>query len=135
MPLEVFSCPIDGRDEPDLLIISRSQNEKRVLEGVTGGHRELGLYFSPSKGLQAARWKRCRFNLDHEHPEEWELYRESYVKEMRESYKRHRQAWLTLLSWQRVVIACSVKDHERSARFVLADEILRKLGANYLGEI
>ena len=124
-----------GYDDTDALVLSRKHVKKSELEGYPGGHRGIAAYFTPSAALQKQRWKACRFNLDHEHPEEWEAYAEAYKREMRESYKRHPVAWTTLLSWERVVLLCSGANPERSVRVVLARDVLTKLGARYEGEL
>jgi hypothetical protein len=124
-----------GSDDPDILSLSRSHNKKVVKDGWPGGHRGIGVYFSPSAGLQNVRYQRCGFHLANEHPEEWQLYADAYVREMRDSYRKHREAWDTLLSWQRVVLVCNSETPERSVRRVLASDVLRALGATYLGEL
>ncbi len=133
MPLVVLTA-LAGADDPDVLVLSRKHVKKSELDGYPGGHRGIAAHFTPSAGLQAARWKRCRFNLDHEHPEEWDEYVEGYKRELRASYKQHPMAWTTLLSWQRVVLVCSGPSPERAVRVVLAG-ILEKLGASYAGEL
>lgn len=134
MPLIVHTA-IAGIDDPDVLIISRKFNEKRATEGFPDGHRGVAIHFCPSKRLQAARWKRCRFNLEHEAPEEWELYEREYIAEMRLSYKSARWAWDQLLTWDRVVLVSNDEDAQRSARTVLGQVILGSLGAKYTGEL
>lgn len=136
MPLIVHTAPL-GHEDPDVLIISRKFNELRVADGQPGGHRDVGIHFCPSKRLQSARWRRCRFNLNHETPEEWEQYVSDYVAEMRKSYISTRKAWDTVLGWERVVIASSGDEGgaDRSPRAVLAQNILEKLGASYMGEL
>jgi len=124
-----------GCDDADVLIISRKLNEKIVADGWPDGHRGVALHFCPSKRLQAARWKRCRFNLEHETEDEWLQYEQEYTAEMRESYRHNRVAWDTLLSWQRVVIVSREDNAEKSPRVVLARSILTKLGAQYMGEL
>lgn len=134
MALQVFTGRM-GIDDPDILIISRKFNDAAVKDGARHGHRDVGLYFAPSKALQNARWKRCRFKLEHEWPDEWERYVSDYKLEMRESYRKHRAVWETVLSWERVVIVSNDENPERSARTVLARDILSKCGAVYLGEL
>jgi uncharacterized protein YeaO (DUF488 family) len=134
MPLQVFSA-VAGFDDPDALVLSRKHVKKSELDGYPGGHRGIAAYFTPSAALQNARWRRCRFNLEHEHPEEWEQYVEGYIREMRASYKQQPVAWTTLLSWERVVLVCSGPSPERSVRLVLARDVLTKLGATYGGEL
>lgn len=132
MPLIVFTAKLSDTvlDNPDALVISRKFNEKRWADG---GHRGIAVHFCPSKGLQAARYKRCRFLLENETPDEWELYERQYTEEMRRSYREHRLAWEMLLGWERVVLVRD-DDAPRSARVVLA-AILVKLGASYGGEL
>lgn len=64
----------------------------------------------------------------------WDLYREAYTLEMRESYRRHRPVWDALLARERVVLVCYCTDARRCHRSVLA-EILAKLGAINEGEL
>ena len=63
-----------------------------------------------------------------------EEYIEKYMQMMRESYKRYKRAWTTLLNGDRVVLCCYCKPGDFCHRLLLA-EILEKLGAEYCGEI
>jgi len=134
MPLIVHTA-IAGSDDPDALVISSRHVKKCTLDGFPMGHRGVAAAFTPSAGLQASRYRACRFNLENEFPEEWEAYVEAYKLEMRKSYRNHPMAWTTLLSWQRVVLLCSGTNPERAVRVVLARDVLAKLGATYAGEI
>lgn len=120
---------------PDKLSISRSENKELVKAGKVGGHRGVGDYLAPSAGLQARRYKRCRFLLENETEEEWLSFVDDYVKELRESYKRHRLAWEAVLSWERVIIGCNSDQPQRAPRVVLGRDVLVKLGASYGGEL
>lgn len=120
---------------PDKLSISRSENKELVKLGQVGGHRGIGDYLAPSGALQARRYKRCRFQLENETEEERLSFVDDYVKELRESYRRNRLAWEVLLGWDRVIIGCNGERSDRSARVVLARDVLLKLGARYAGEL
>ena len=63
----------------------------------------------------------------------WDLYREAYTMEMRESYRRSRPAWDALLARESVTLVCYCTDPARCHRTVLAS-ILAKLGAINEGE-
>lgn len=65
----------------------------------------------------------------------WEAYEPAYLAEMRESYRRHPDAWLKLLARPRVVLVCYCADALRCHRFLLAEKVLRKLGADARGEL
>lgn len=134
MSLIVNTAPL-GFDDPDILIISRKFNDKAALDGVPGGHREVGIHFCPSKRIQAARYRRCRFIIANETPDEWEQYAQDYISEMRESYRRTRKVWNEVLQWERVVIVSRDDDAVRSPRTLLAQVILPTLGAKYMGEL
>lgn len=135
MSLQVFTSILGHCDDPDTLIISRKQNQIREDEGFVGGHRTIGIYFSPSGELQKRRMRTCGFKLENETDQQWRAFADAYREEMRKSYVRHRQAWKLLLSWQRVVIVSRETEAPRSARTVLAQFILPTLGAEYRGEI
>jgi hypothetical protein len=64
----------------------------------------------------------------------WQWYVPRYLDEMRDSYRRHRDAWLRTLARPRVVFAC-VCPSARCHRVLLAGEIFVKLGACYVGEL
>jgi len=134
VPLVVHTAPL-GFDDSDILIISKSHNQKVVADGWPGGHRGIGLYFSPDGQLQKLRMQRCGFKLEHETDAQWRKYFDDYVLQMRQSYRKNRQAWDTLLSWGRVVIVSRELEPPRSPRTVLAQFILPKLGASYAGEL
>ena len=63
----------------------------------------------------------------------WEDYVRAYTHEMRQSYRRHPEAWAAVLARREVTLVCYCADPERCHRTVLAG-ILAKLGANVRGE-
>lgn len=67
--------------------------------------------------------------------EEWAVFAERYLAEMRASYKANRQTWDWLLSQDRVVLVCYCPQRDRCHAGLLASEVLPKLGAVYEGEI
>lgn len=98
---------------PDWLDVSRDGNTARADAGEVGGHRGLGLWFSPSQGEESA---------------------EQYTVEMRTSYTLVRAAWDRLLSRSNVTLVCPCTNAATCHRRVLAG-ILVKLGAVDAGEI
>jgi len=100
------------------------------------GAREIGRYFSPSPELLYPFLRKRRQGA--EDADTWERYRVLYIAEMRESYRRHRPAWLRLLGWKTVTLQCMcdlTNGSKRCHRIVLAEDVLLKLGAAYAGEI
>jgi hypothetical protein len=67
--------------------------------------------------------------------ESWRAYVSRYLAEMRESYRRHRAAWDTLLARERVVLVCYCVDPEQCHRYLLRSRILPALGAVDAGEV
>jgi hypothetical protein len=65
----------------------------------------------------------------------WEIYREAFVAEMRESYRRDRGPWQRLLARSRVVLVCYCPDAEHCHRALLGRVILPALGATWCGEL
>ena len=65
----------------------------------------------------------------------WALYREAYLMEMRESYRRDRGAWERLLARERTCLVCYCVDAEHCHRRILGAHILPRLGAVWCGEL
>lgn len=65
----------------------------------------------------------------------WALYREAYLMEMRESYRRDRGPWERLLARERVVCVCFCTTPMQCHRYLLGAVILPKLGAVWCGEV
>lgn len=129
MTLEVQTARINYRGE-GWLDITRAQ---KMAPATAGGHLGIGLAFAPSSRL-------LRFYLERKREsgltdKEWLAYVEQYTDEMRSSYKRNRAPWETLLSMPKAVLVCFCKDPTRCHRGILAQWILPKLGAKYMGEI
>ncbi len=134
MALVVATARMGYKADQDWLDVTLQGNERRIDKNPDEpmGHRRIGFCFAPSPGivypyLSERKWGR-------ETPELWVKYVEDYTAEMRQSYKRYRQAWDLLLSWERVVLLCMCTNHERCHRTVLGG-ILGKLGATFEGEI
>jgi len=121
MTLRLFTARMGIRD-PDYLDITRTGNERR---GEPGGHRGIGMAFAPSGSIL---WPAKRGELTDAQ------YRVLYTAEMRDSYRRNRAAWDTLLGWERVALLCFCHERERCHRGILAG-ILARLGAYDGGEI
>lgn len=65
----------------------------------------------------------------------WALYREAYLLEMRESYRRDRGPWERLLKRERVCLVCFCVDGAHCHRALLGGVILPRLGAEWCGEV
>ncbi len=63
----------------------------------------------------------------------WEDYVHAYTHEMRQSYRRHPEAWSAILARKSITLLCYCADPERCHRTILAG-ILAKLGASVRGE-
>jgi uncharacterized protein YeaO (DUF488 family) len=128
MALRVYTARLPhhrqpGYVGPDALDISR---------GSGGG---AGDPFAPSRALlnAANACKRRLRGRDQDLDFLFAWYRELYVEEMRDSYRRHYAAWRALLARPSVVLCCycgSARCHRR----LLAD-ILVRLGAVDGGEL
>lgn len=131
MSLNVHTARMGIRD-PDYLDITRAGADKRPEP-----HRGIGSFFAPSRYLlNHYLWLKGKSTGDGELSDlEWLDYRKRYIAEMRASYGSFRAHWVTLLSWNRVVLVCFCQDPTRCHRTVLAYDILPKLGATYRGEI
>lgn len=66
--------------------------------------------------------------------EQWAAYVEAFTQEMRESYRRDREAWGAILCRPEVTLCCYCTDPERCHRTILARAIFPALGATYAGE-
>lgn len=133
MTLQVFTAPLAYKGD-DRLNVSRRNNEDRV-----------GLVFAPSetilspmlalRGLHAGLREK---DVDREHLKSiwvntWILYREAYTHEMRQSFRRHEQAWKELLGRQTVTLCCFCPAPGYCHRTVLA-KILGTMKAQVCGE-
>lgn len=120
MTLHVHTARMGYRG-PDWLDVTLGGNRRRP---EPGGHRGVGLAFAPSRELlESGRAGRVSSSR----------YAELYTAEMRASYREHRSAWDTVLSWERVVLLCFCTDAARCHRSVLAG-IFGRLGAVVEGE-
>ncbi len=63
-----------------------------------------------------------------------DVYRESYIEEMRKSYRNNRSIWEEYLSRDRITLVCHCQPGEFCHR-IIAAELLVKCGAIYIGEI
>lgn len=132
MTLEVFTAKLGYRDSNDWLDITRGQ----LTNETPGGHLGIGLAFAPSLALLRHYLKARTESADNVLPDDvWGRYTQSYLVEMRESYKHKRRCWDELLARDRVVLLCFCKDPEiQCHRHVLARQILPTLGAKFCTE-
>lgn len=94
---------------------------------------ELGKAFAPSWMLLRPFLAKRKADLLTER--DWLDYVARYTDEMRTSFRRHGDAWESLLARERVVLVCFCTDPERCHRTVLGRDILTKLGAGFAGEL
>lgn len=93
--------------------------------------REIADAWPPVAGSGA---RLVRLKADDIERRAWSAYVPAFEQEMRESYRRHPEAWRALLARVRVVLVCYCTDPERCHRTLLAG-ILGKLGADVRGEL
>lgn len=129
MTLQVHTARMGYKASDDWLDVTRAQKSNKT----DGGHLGIGLAFAPSARLlsQYLDRKRAEGLTDRQ----WLAYVEAYTAEMRESYRRNKAPWNTLLSMPRAVCLCFCVESARCHRTVLAQQILPKLGAKYMGEL
>ena len=130
--LEIFtgrmSCHgVKGYRGPDALNITR---------GSGGG---LGLYFAPSRDLlnEGLRLKRAAKKDAGKLAEAWSWYETKFIEEMRAQWKDplFRGALNSLLGRKTVTLLCYCGGRQkRCHRFLVAESVLVKLGATYMGE-
>ena len=114
MPLHVYTAQLGTYQGPDALDVT--------IKSSTG----LGRVFAPTRWDMVMGVKRGRVNQ--------EAYQQWYLDVLRDSYRRHRQEWDTLLSRRRVVLLCYCPPGAFCHRLILAD-VLGKLGAELRGEL
>lgn len=66
--------------------------------------------------------------------ETWRLYSAAFTREMKSSYREHRDAWDRLLEKERCVLTCYCVSAELCHRTLVA-RMLAKLGAMNMGEL
>lgn len=134
MTLAIYTARMGYKLDQDWLDITRAQRTNQT----DGGHRGIGLSFAPSIALLKHYLKLRSDDIDPGRElsgEEWERYSQSYMVEMRESYARRRPVWNRLMTWDRVVLLCFCTSPIHCHRHVLAQQILPKLGASFMGEL
>lgn len=131
MPLIVHTARM-GFKGADWLDITRKGAKERP---EPGGHRDMGAAFAPSAKLLNEFLKKRQSRPDGETDREWLDYVARYTSEMRASYVANRETWNRLLALDHVVLVCFCPEASRCHRTVLAQQILPKLGASYMGEL
>ncbi len=131
MPLIVHTARSSAMPIADALHVSIPGNEE---VGDSFGHRGIGWAFCPTKQLRDQY--RAKVAKGEDSDRFWLNCCRFYVERMRLSYQRNRPAWLTLLSWQHVVLIGEEKEARRCFSTVLVDEVLKKMpGVQYMGEL
>ncbi len=97
------------------------------------GHRGIGFAFTPTRQLREQYQQRVKAGTDTDRY--WLNCCEFYVQRMRLSYRNNRQPWMTLLSWSHVVLIGEEPEASRCFSTVLVQEVLKKMGAKYMGEL
>ena len=86
-----------------------------------------GRPFAPDRWDMVLGARRGRLSAD--------AYRAYYLELMRESYRQHREVWTTVLARDEVTLLCYCAAATPFChRYILAREILPRLGARYCGE-
>lgn len=119
-----------SRGGDDYLDITRAGSER---SSIPGGHRGMGEAFAPSRPLLNT-YLRLRKEQGDLTDRQWLDYASRYIAEMRVSYRSKRDVWEKLLSLERVCLCCACRDCNRCHRVLLARDVLRPLGATYMGE-
>jgi uncharacterized protein YeaO (DUF488 family) len=115
---------------PEYLDITRAGAERSQ---EPGGHRGMGAAFAPSRPLLNTYLHLAKRGALTDR--NWLDYATRYLDEMRVSYKSNRAAWDKLLSLQCVTLCCACRDGSRCHRRLLAEDVLKKMGATYMGEL
>lgn len=130
MTLIVHTARASAMPIADALHVSIPANEAI---GDHFGHRKIGWAFCPTRQLREQYLSRVAKGQDTDRF--WRNCVRFYRERMQHSYRRHQQAWQTLLSWERVVLIGEQSEARRCFSVVLAEDVLTKLGATYAGEI
>ena len=86
-----------------------------------------GRPFAPDRWDMVLGARRGRLSAD--------AYRAYYLELMRASYRQHREVWTTVLARDEVTLLCYCPAATPFChRYILAREILPRLGARYCGE-
>ncbi len=118
-PCQVWTAKVNVYNGDDQLIVTRYLIND-----------PLGVLFAPSKGiLDRALAARKRGELEGE----WPVFKEAYLREMRQFYKTNRKAFQTVLRRSEVTLLCFCPDPAFCHRTLLAG-IMQKLGAEVRGE-
>jgi len=96
-------------------------------------HRKAAKRKGATPDFVAARLAAAE-RYDQEVDSAWPAYVEAYTEEMRQSYRRQREAWERLLAAPTRTLACYCTDAARCHRTLLAS-MLVKLGARSMGEV
>lgn len=129
MPVIVHTAHL-SRGGADYLDITRAGAE-RCKEA--GGHRGMGEAFAPSRPLLNT-YLRLRKEQGELTDRQWLDYAARYTAEMRVSYRTKQASWKLLLALESVTLCCMCGDPTRCHRSVLAYDVLRRMGAKYMGE-
>lgn len=151
MSLQVFTSRISCCD-PDRLDVTRKSGETglflapswRILKPALEARKEVDALMQDALSarerdpriIQAGQdeWNFARA-AEALAESSWERYRDDYLHEMRQSYRRWRPLWNELLARPRVVLCCYCTDHEHCHRWILRTMILPTLGAEDRGEL
>lgn len=106
-------------DGIDRLDVSRSGNDP------------IGRVFAPSWPLLRPHLERRRHRVIS--IDDWDSYVDSYIEEMRKSYRSNKTIWDTVAARDRVTFCCFCKSARHCHRTVLA-RLLERIGATYRGE-
>ncbi len=90
----------------------------------------VGILFAPSAEILRVALDRRKAGLLDAH---WPLYAAAYKAEMRDCYRKHREAWEDLLARESLTLLCFCTDPERCHRSLLA-EMFVACGATRGGE-
>jgi hypothetical protein len=130
VPLIVHTARSSSMPIADALHVSIPGNEAA---GDKFGHRGIGWAFCPTRQLRDQY--RAKVAKGEDTDRFWLNCCSYYVERMRLSYRNNHAAWKTLFSWQHVVLIGEEQEARRCFSTVLVDEVLKKMGAKYMGEL
>lgn len=130
MALIVHTARASAMPIADALHVSIPANEAI---GDHFGHRQIGWAFCPTRQLRDTY--RLKVEKGEDTDRFWLNCVRFYIERMQHSYRRHRAAWQILFSWEHVVLIGEEQEARRCFSTVLAEDVLKKLGATYMGEL
>lgn len=132
MTLHVYSARITYRGVDRLDVTRKSGKEGlflapswAILKPALEARKQADALLDETYGLDPV----ARQYADDLEARAWREYVPAYLAEMRESYRKHRAKWESLLARSTVILVCYCTDPVHCHRAILRARILPKLGA------